>query len=64
MCEYVKDSSRTTGWKVISHNAKGKKKDDGAPITSDGMDEGASAESEGDAEPETSESMVGEWMLE
>jgi hypothetical protein len=62
MSEYVKDSTRATGWKVVSYSGKGKKKDDGAPVTADGMDEGGSDGSEGDAEPDRAGTT--QWLLE
>jgi hypothetical protein len=48
MSEYVKDSTRPTGWRVISYNRHGKKKDDGAPVTAEGMDEGGSDDGDGE----------------
>ena len=60
MSEYVKDSSKSTGWKMVSHSKK-KMRDDGAPITADGMDEGGSDVEEGDAEPDGATAR--EWML-
>ncbi len=51
MSEYVKDNSKPTGWKMVSHS-KTKMRDDGAPITADGMDEGGSDVEDGDAEPD------------
>jgi hypothetical protein len=53
MSEYVKDTSRPDGWKVISYGAKGKKseKGEGAPITAEGMDEGGD-EPSGDEAPD------------
>jgi hypothetical protein len=57
MSEYVKDISRPNGWKVISYGAKGKKpgsKSDGAPVTAEGMDEGAEA-SEAEEGPDSCE---------
>jgi hypothetical protein len=47
MSEYAKDETKFSGWKQIAH---GKKDKDGAPVTADGMDEGAddgSGEEEG-----------------
>lgn len=61
MSEYVKDSGTSTGWKMVSYR-KGKKKDDGAPITADGMDEGGSEGTEGEAEPEMVTAT--EWTLD
>jgi len=52
MSQYVKDSSRPQGWKVISYRDKDKRRDDGAPITAESMDEGAD-EGSGDEQPET-----------
>ena len=62
MSEYVKDSSRATGWKTVSYGKKGKKRDEGAPVTADGMDEGGSDGSDGDAEPDGVTQR--EWTLE
>jgi hypothetical protein len=58
MSEYVKDSTKSTGWKTVSYR-KGKSKADGAPITADGMDEGAT-----DAEPEPDSTVEKEWLLD
>lgn len=55
MSEYVKDSSRPNGWKVISYGDKGKKrgnKSDGAPVTAEGMDEGAEGSDGGEEGPD------------
>lgn len=42
MSQYVKDEGKASGWKVVSYANKGRKKDDeGAPVTADGMEEGA-----------------------
>lgn len=54
MSQYVKDEGKPTGWKVISYGDKGKKKDKGAPVTADGMDELADDGSDGE-EPESSQ---------
>ena len=51
MSEYVKDSTKSTGWKTISYSKK-KMQDDGAPVTADGQDEGGSDAEDGDAEPD------------
>lgn len=54
MSEYVKDSSRPNGWKVISYGGKGKNpgnKIDGAPVTAEGMDEAVEG-SEGEEGPD------------
>ena len=44
MSEYAKDPLKENKWKTISYGHKGKKRSsetDGAPMTADGMDEGA-----------------------
>ena len=44
MSEYVKDPTQPNGWKSISYGSFGKRKTaeiDGAPVTAEGMDEGA-----------------------
>jgi hypothetical protein len=54
MSEYVREPS---GWKTISYDSKGKRhgsKSDGAPLTADGMDEGADSGSEAAEAPEES----------
>lgn len=43
MSLYVKDNDQPTGWQVQSHR---KKMGEGAPVTADGMDEGADEGSE------------------
>ena len=58
MSEYVKDVAEPKGWKTILYNSAGQKRaasdeSDGAPLTADGMDEGAEddlSDVEGDAE--------------
>ena len=55
MSEYVKDSGRPNGWKVISNGGKGRKsgsKDDGAPVTAEGMEEEGGNGSEVDEGPD------------
>ena len=59
MSEYVKDSSKARGWKMVSYKKRGRA-EDGAPITAEGMDESMDDAEEGDAEPESS----GVWSLE
>lgn len=49
MSLYVKDTEKPTGWKVQSYR---KKTGEGAPVTADGMDEGADEGSDVE-EPET-----------
>lgn len=51
MSEYVKDTSTPSGWKIVSHKQAGDK-DDGAPLTAEGMDEEATGVS-GDEQPDT-----------
>lgn len=53
MSEYVKDPSNSKGWKIITHDSKGKREQrkadaDGAPLTADGMDEGRESGAEGE----------------
>lgn len=60
MSEYVKDTSRPQGWKMVSYKKHGRK-DDGAPITADQMDESMDDASEAEPEPEP-EAM--EWSVE
>ena len=51
MSQYVKDDDKPTGWRVISYR---KKTGEGAPVTADGMDEGAD-EGDDTEEPELSQ---------
>jgi hypothetical protein len=54
MSEYVKDASKEKKWKTISYGHKGRRRateTDGAPLTADGMDEGAADESGGEEAP-------------
>lgn len=60
MSEYIKDSAKASGWKTISYRSGGKHSggdSDGAPLTADGMDEGA-----GDADDGEVETEVGRWI--
>jgi hypothetical protein len=55
MSQYIKDENSAAGWKVVSSRRQGAKKQEGAPVTADGMDEGADdgdADGDGDAEYE------------
>ncbi|KAK5938663.1 hypothetical protein PMZ80_008854 [Knufia obscura] len=47
MSEYVKDTSKPAGWRTVSY----RRRNDGAPVTADAMDEGAE-ESGGEEGPE------------
>jgi len=51
MSEYVKDPTKPTGWKTVSHS-KRSTRNDGAPVTAEGMDEGAEDMGDGDEAPE------------
>lgn len=51
MSEYVKDTSAQSAWKIVSHKQAGAR-DDGAPLTAEGMDEEATGVS-GDEAPDT-----------
>jgi hypothetical protein len=54
MSQYIKDEDSAAGWKVVSSRRQGAKKQEGAPVTADGMDEGADdGDGDGDAEPES-----------
>ncbi len=55
MSEYVKDGTKSKGWKQVSLSKKGKQKDDGAPVTADGMEEEGDEGSEGDEAPDGGE---------
>lgn len=52
MSQYIKDETRPTGWRVVSYSNNKQKKDEGAPVTADGMEEGADDGSGGEEEPD------------
>jgi hypothetical protein len=52
MSLYIKDTEKPTGWKVVSYRKKNL--EEGAPVTADGMDEGAE-EGGDDQDPEMSQ---------
>lgn len=52
MSEYVKDDSTAKGWGQVSLKKRGKKDEDGAPVTADAMDEGADDGSDGEEAPD------------
>ena len=52
MSEYVKDKNKAIGWKMVSYSGRGKKKDDGAPVTAEGMDEEGDNAGDGDEGPD------------
>lgn len=52
MSQYVKDDSRSTGWKVVSYS------NTNAPVTAEGMDEGADEASGGEEEPDAETDMM------
>lgn len=52
MSLYVKDNEKPTGWKVVSYRKK--TTGEGAPVTADGMEEGADEGSDVE-EPEMSQ---------
>ncbi|RMZ75322.1 hypothetical protein DV737_g5361, partial [Chaetothyriales sp. CBS 132003] len=53
MSEYIKDESSAKGWRQVSYNKRGVPKDEGAPLTADGMDEGGADASDGEAAPDS-----------
>jgi hypothetical protein len=56
MSEYVKDSTKADGWRVISYASKGNKHkgEEGAPITADAMSAEDDGMSEGEEAPDSS----------
>ncbi|RMZ87575.1 hypothetical protein DV736_g5198, partial [Chaetothyriales sp. CBS 134916] len=53
MSEYIKDEKSAKGWRQVSHNKRGIYRDEGAPLTADGMDEGGADASDGEAAPDS-----------
>lgn len=55
MSQYVKDDEKPTGWRVVSYANNNKQKDEGAPVTAEGMEEEGGDESGGEEEPDHAE---------
>ena len=58
MSEYLKDETTSKGWRQVPYGKNRKERDDGAPVTADGMDEGADDGSDGDEAPDQAEFLL------